>query len=74
MYPRLIFALVYSGLGEADPAFDYLDAAYRDRTLRLPGHLWEKPFDRLRSDARFQDLVRRIGFSPNHSADSQARQ
>jgi TolB-like protein/Tfp pilus assembly protein PilF len=57
------FALVYSGLGETDPAFEYLDAAYRDRTPRLPGHLWEKPFDRLRSDARFQDLVRRIGLA-----------
>jgi len=68
------FALIYSGLGETDPAFEYLDAAYRDRTPRLPGQLWEKPFDRLRSDARFRDLVRRIGFPPNNSLDSQGRQ
>ena len=68
------FALVYSGLGETDPAFKYLDAAYRDRTPRLPGQLWEKPFDPLRSDARFRDLVHRIGFPPNNSADSRVRQ
>jgi len=56
------FGLVYAGLGESDRTFEFLDAAYKDRVPRLPGHLWEKPFDRLRSDARFQELVLRIGF------------
>ena len=56
------FALVYAGLGETDRTFEFLDAAYKDRVPRLPGHLWGKPFDGLRSDVRFQELVLRIGF------------
>ena len=64
------FAFIYAGSGETDSAFEFLDAAYEDRTPRLPGHLWEKPFDRLRSDPRFQELVRRIGLRHKLTPDS----
>ncbi len=53
-------ALVYTGLGDRDSAFQWLEKAYRERTMliqELPSPL----FDSLRSDPRFRDLMRRIG-------------
>jgi tetratricopeptide (TPR) repeat protein len=53
-------ALVYTGLGEKDLALEWLEKAYQERTARLL-ELPDPAFDSLRSDPRFQDLVRRIG-------------
>lgn len=55
------FVTIYVALGETDSAFEYLEKAYQERTSRLAGELWDRPFDGLRSDPRFQDLIRRIG-------------
>ncbi|MCU1261164.1 MAG: putative integral rane protein, partial [Bryobacterales bacterium] len=52
--------LVYVGLGELDSAFHWLDEAYRQRVFRII-ELTMPMFDGLRSDPRWQDLVRRIG-------------
>jgi len=57
------FATIYIALGKTDLAFDYLEKAYRERTPRLSGELWDPRFDALRSEPRFQDLVRRIGLA-----------
>jgi len=59
-------ALVLAGLGEKDQAFARLEQAYQahDGSLIL---LQVNPLlDPLRSDARFQDLVRRV-FTPTAS-------
>ena len=56
-----LLALVYVGLDEKDQAFAWLEKAYEDRS---PNLIWlnvEPIFDSLRSDARFVDLVRRVG-------------
>ncbi len=57
-------ALVYAGLGQNDEAMAWLDKAYRGRSAWLIQlSLKVDPrWDPLRSDARFQDLLRRIGF------------
>jgi TolB-like protein/Tfp pilus assembly protein PilF len=55
------FVNIYTALGETDLAFEWLEKAYQERTSRLPGELWDRPFDALRPDPRFQDLIRRIG-------------
>jgi TolB-like protein/DNA-binding winged helix-turn-helix (wHTH) protein/Flp pilus assembly protein TadD len=52
-------ALIYVGLGEHDRAMDWLNKAYEARFN--PSILLRPAFDALRSDARFQDLLRRIG-------------
>ena len=52
-------ALVYVGLGDKDQAMIWLDKAYQARFN--PSILMRPVFDPLRSDARFQDLLRRIG-------------
>ena len=52
-------ALIYVGLGDGDQAMIWLNKAYQARFN--PSILLRPAFDSLRSDARFQDLLRRIG-------------
>jgi len=54
-------ALIYAGLDEKDQAMIWLEKAYQERFN--PSILKRPAFDTLRSDPRFQDLVRRIGLS-----------
>jgi TolB-like protein/DNA-binding winged helix-turn-helix (wHTH) protein/Flp pilus assembly protein TadD len=54
-------ALVHVGLDEKDEAMAWLEKAYAERFN--PGVLLRPAFDPLRSDPRFQDLLRRIGLS-----------
>ena len=54
-------ALIYTGLGEKDQALQWLDKAYQDRDFNVPRLKDELRLDSLRSDPRFQDLVRRVG-------------
>lgn len=55
-------ALSYVGLGQIDQAFEWLEKAYEERDHWLV-FLKEVPeFDSLRSDPRFQDLLRRMNF------------
>jgi tetratricopeptide (TPR) repeat protein len=54
-------AVIYVALGEDDPAYAWLDKAWDERSVRLvnlKAHPW---FDPLRSDARFRNLLRRLG-------------
>jgi len=58
-----MIATVYAGLGEKDKAFEYLEKAYQERSSDLPYFLRaDLRMDSLRSDPRFQDLVRRMNF------------
>lgn len=57
------FVNIYTALGDTDLALQYLEEAYQERTPRLSGELWDRPFDAFRSDPRLQDLIRRIGLS-----------
>src|SRR5256886_2990685 len=52
-------ALVYVGLGDHDQAMVWLNKAYKARFS--PSILLRPAFDPLRSDARFEDLRRRLG-------------
>jgi TolB-like protein/DNA-binding winged helix-turn-helix (wHTH) protein/Flp pilus assembly protein TadD len=52
-------AMVYAALGEKDQAMSWLEKGYEERFN--PGVLLRPGFDPLRSDPRFQDLLRRIG-------------
>lgn len=54
-------ALIYVGLGEKDQALQWLDKAYQDREFFIPRLKDDLRLDILRSDPRFQDLVRRVG-------------
>jgi len=54
-------ALIYTGLGEKDSAFAWLESAYKERSDLLIYLKVEPRLDNLRSDPRFADLVRRVG-------------
>src|SRR5436190_13890706 len=54
-------ALIYIGLGDNDQAMTWLEKAYGERFN--PSVLIRPSFDPLRSDPRFQELLRRIGLS-----------
>jgi hypothetical protein len=57
-------ANVYIGLGNKDLAFFWLEKAYLERSNYM-AYLNVLPFiDSLRSDPRFDDLLRRIGLGP----------
>jgi serine/threonine-protein kinase len=56
------FAKIYIGLGDKDQAFAWLEKGYQQRDFWLTFLKGDPVFDSLRSDPRFQDLVRRIGF------------
>ena len=63
--PSLI-AMIYTGLGQKDEAFDWLQKAYEDRAAGLLYLKVDPAFDNVRSDARFTDLMRRLGLSPTN--------
>jgi TolB-like protein/DNA-binding winged helix-turn-helix (wHTH) protein/Flp pilus assembly protein TadD len=52
-------AVIYVSLGDTDQAMNWLEKGYDERFN--PGVLLRPGFDPLRSDLRFQNLVRRIG-------------
>jgi hypothetical protein len=56
--------VVHVGLGANDKAFEYLERAYEERSGSLIYLKVEPILDPLRSDPRFQDLVRRVGLPP----------
>ncbi|NVM56954.1 MAG: tetratricopeptide repeat protein, partial [Desulfobacterales bacterium] len=56
-------AVIYTGLGERDQAFQWLEKAYEQRDGWLAGWLKIDPrFDPLHNDPRFADLLRRMNF------------
>ncbi len=54
-------ATIYSGLGENDLAFDWLEKAFAHRSRSLAWLNVLPEFDELRTDQRFKSLLRRIG-------------
>ena len=55
-------AMIYVGLDEKDEAFAWLEKAYQERSWWLVWIKMDPKVDSLRSDPRFTDLMRRIGF------------
>lgn len=55
-------AKVYIGLNDKEQAFAWLEKGYPQHDFWLSFIKGDPTFDSLRSDSRFQDLVRRIGF------------
>ncbi|MEN3333157.1 MAG: eukaryotic-like serine/threonine-protein kinase [Blastocatellia bacterium] len=57
-------ATIYAALGDNDKALAYLEKVFNERSYYVVWLNIDPVFDRLRSDARFQDLLRRIGIAP----------
>jgi TolB-like protein len=58
---RYEIALVFAGLGQKQEAFDWLERAYRAQDVGLVYLKVDPCLDPLRTDPRFDDLVRRVG-------------
>jgi len=56
-------ALVYNGLGEPDEALAWLGRGVEQRDPRMTFLRVEPKWNNLRPDTRFQDLLRRVGFT-----------
>jgi serine/threonine-protein kinase len=56
-------ALIHAGLGEKDRAIELLNKAFDERAERLVWLRADPRFDMLRTDARFNDLLERMGLA-----------
>jgi serine/threonine protein kinase/tetratricopeptide (TPR) repeat protein len=60
----LDIAVFYAQLGQRDEAFAWLEKGYDERSTWMAELINHPRFDPLRSDPRFQDLLRRMNFPP----------
>src|SRR5205809_5775094 len=58
------FAIIYTGLGDKDRAFEYLNKAYDEDVYVMNQFPGRPMFDSLRSDPRYKDLLRRMNRAP----------
>jgi len=58
------FARIYAALGDKEQAFAWLEKAYEERSTAVYFLRVEATWDPLRSDPRFNDLLRRVGLAP----------
>ena len=63
--PPYAIALVHAGLGEREPAFEWLDKAYAARDVHLIYLPVDPKWDPYRADTRFNALLARCGFTQN---------
>ena len=61
--PAFNIAIAYEGLGDKDEAIRWLEKAYNERFWGMILLKTDPRWDSLRSDPRFQDLMRRVGFT-----------
>ncbi len=57
------FAYRYAALGDKEQALTWLERAYAERVARIDFLAVEPHYDSLRSEPRFQDLLRRMNLS-----------
>ena len=55
-------AAVYTAMGEKDAALDWLEKCYVERSATIRALKTDPLCDPLRQDARFDSLIRRVGF------------
>jgi tetratricopeptide (TPR) repeat protein len=60
--PSFYLAMIYAQKGEIDLAFDFLGKAYQDNEVELYWLKVEPPFEPLRTNSRWQEMLNRIGF------------
>ncbi|MGI8469996.1 MAG: TPR end-of-group domain-containing protein [Pyrinomonadaceae bacterium] len=66
--PYSHIALIYNGLGERDKTFEWLEKGYEQHDPKMAFLKVEPKWNNLRSDSRFQDLLRRVGFPADENA------
>ena len=69
--PPYHLAIVHAGLGDKRQAFEWLERAFEKHAVDLFTLKVEPMFDSLRSDPRFEYLLRRVGLLPSDSGTGQ---
>jgi tetratricopeptide (TPR) repeat protein len=67
-------ALIYLGLNEKDNTFEYLQRAFDERNAWLVYLKTNPVFDSLRSDVRFDELLKRVGLTSSDSRSATSQQ
>jgi TolB-like protein len=67
-------ALIYLGLNDKDKTFEYLQRAFDERNAWLIYLNVNPIFDSLRSDARFDDLLKHVGLTSGDTRSATAQQ
>ena len=62
--PSFNIARIYANLGDRDEAFKWLEKLFDERSGALIFLKVDPQLDKLRTDPRFTDLVRRVGLTP----------
>jgi len=57
-------AAVYAGLGDRDQAFAWLEKGFQAHSGEMVRINFDQPYELLKSDPRFADLLRRMGLKP----------
>jgi tetratricopeptide (TPR) repeat protein len=60
--PQTCIANIYIGLGENDKAFEWFEKAYEERDPLMAFLKTWPEFENLRSDPRFNELLKKMGF------------
>jgi len=69
-YSAVSIARFYAGLGDKEQAFHWLNTAYQEHDWLLIGLNTYFPFDAMRSDPRFVELVRKVGLPQSTTGDT----
>ncbi|MGH9838956.1 MAG: protein kinase domain-containing protein [Blastocatellia bacterium] len=62
--PPYNIAMIYNGLGERDETLAWLERGVEQRDPRMTSLKVEPKWNNLRANPRFQELLRRVGFTP----------
>jgi TolB-like protein len=68
--PPTYFGMLFAGLGDKDKALEWLEKAFEERADGLTWLNVEPMLDELRTDPKFQDLIRRIGLPSSAGPNS----
>ena len=60
--PNYFIAMYYSGIGDKEMAFYWLEKAYKSHSVELINLKIQPQFDSLRDDPRYWDLYEKVGF------------
>lgn len=60
--PSFYIAMIYSQKGEIDEAFKWLEKSYQDHEVEMYWLKVEPPFEPIRSDPRYQEMLDKVGF------------
>jgi len=54
--------MLYAQMRETDLAFEWLDKVYQDHEVEMYWLKVEPPFEPLRSDPRWEEMLNKVGF------------